>query len=131
MLAWEPALVLTMTTGEELAHAGAGTIGADLAAAGVVWRHLPVPDFSAPPPETVRRWPEASGLAHEILSNGGKILAHCFGGCGRSGMAVMRLMVEAGEEPVRALARLRQVRPCAVESAAQQGWAAAAFRSGT
>ncbi|MBR9844091.1 MAG: protein phosphatase, partial [Rhodobacteraceae bacterium] len=49
---------------------------------------------------------------------------HCFGGCGRSGMAIMRLLVEMGEEPEAALARLRAVRPCAVETEAQRLWAA-------
>ncbi len=34
-----------------------------------------------------------------------------------------RLMVEAGEAGDRALARLRAVRPCAVETEAQMGWA--------
>ena len=51
------------------------------------------------------------------------MLVHCRGGCGRSGMAVLRLMVEAGEAPEEALARLRAVRPCAVETEAQMDWA--------
>jgi hypothetical protein len=40
-------------------------------------------------------------------------------------MAVLRLMIEAGEEPQSALARLRKVRPCAVETEAQMQWALA------
>ncbi len=40
-------------------------------------------------------------------------------------MALLRLMVEAGEDPGAALSRLRAVRPCAVETAAQFDWAAA------
>ncbi len=38
-------------------------------------------------------------------------------------MAVLRLMVEVGEAPEAALARLRAVRPCAVETEAQRDWA--------
>jgi hypothetical protein len=38
-------------------------------------------------------------------------------------MAVLRLMIEAGEEPGEALARLRAVRACAVETDAQLEWA--------
>lgn len=64
-------------------------------------------------------------LALATLRNGGKVLAHCRGGCGRSGMAVLRLMVELGEAPDVALARLRDARPCAVETQAQLDWAAA------
>ena len=45
------------------------------------------------------------------------------GGCGRSGMAVLRLMIEAGEDAETALARLRTIRPCAIETDAQMAWA--------
>ena len=51
------------------------------------------------------------------------VLVHCFGGCGRSGMLVLRVMIEAGEPAGTALKRLRQVRPCAVETEAQMAWA--------
>jgi hypothetical protein len=45
------------------------------------------------------------------------------GGCGRSGTALLRLMVESGEDPIPALTRLRAARPCAVETPAQFAWA--------
>ncbi|NND22769.1 MAG: protein phosphatase [Boseongicola sp.] len=124
VLRWEPDLVLTMVTRFELDHAGAGNLGGDLEAAGVNWRHLGVPDMGAPPPETAALWPEASALAHDLLGQGGRVLTHCYGGCGRAGMAAMRLMVEAGEEADHALERLRDARPCAVQSEAQRAWAA-------
>jgi protein-tyrosine phosphatase len=59
-----------------------------------------------------------------VLARGGSVLMHCYGGRGRSGMALTRLMVESGETPAAALARLRQVLPEAVETAAQAAWAA-------
>ena len=77
------------------------------------------------PPICAALWPELSALAHDELAQGGRVLAHCFGGCGRSGMVLMRLMVEAGEDADPALARLRDVRSCAVEAKAQRIWAAA------
>lgn len=124
LLAWEPTLVLTMTTLREMMRVGAEDLGADLEAAGVQWHHLPIADFGAPEDETNSRWPGVSELAHSELQKGGKVLAHCYGGCGRSGMALMRLMVEAGEDADPALARLRDVRPCAVEAEEQRAWAA-------
>ena len=124
ILGWGADLVLSMTTGTELARVGAAGLGDDLAAARVLWRHLPIPDFGAPPPDTDALWPEASRQAHRVLENGGRVLAHCYGGCGRSGMALMRLMVEAGEDAGTALDRLRKVRSCAVETEAQRTWAA-------
>ena len=38
-------------------------------------------------------------------------------------MIVLRLMIEAGEASVEALERLREVRPCAVETKEQLAWA--------
>jgi protein-tyrosine phosphatase len=123
LLAWTPALVLTMTERAELHRAGAGALPDDLARAGIAWHHLPIPDFNAPPATTAARWPDASDRARRVLAGGGGVLAHCHGGCGRSGMAVLRLLVELGEAPESALARLRAVRPCAVETDAQFAWA--------
>lgn len=124
LVRWEPSLVLTMVTKPELQRVGAETLGEDLAALDIGWLHLPVDDLGAPPPEIVARWPKVSEEAHRVIGYGGKVMAHCYGGCGRSGMAVMRLMVEAGEDADPALERLRQARPCAVETEGQRAWAA-------
>lgn len=124
VLAWGPGLVMTMTTAEELAAKGASGMPGDLASAGVDWLHLPIADFGAPQGTTAAAWTMASARAHGVLAGGGRVLVHCMGGCGRSGMAALRLMVEAGEAPDLALARLRAVRPCAVEMPEQFAWAA-------
>jgi protein-tyrosine phosphatase len=124
ILNWNPGLVLTMTGESELDRTGASGLGGDLAAAGIGWVHLPVTDFGAPDDAIAANWSAVSDRAHAILSDGGKVLAHCFGGCGRSGMALLRLMVEAGEDADPALARLRDARPCAVETEGQRAWAA-------
>ncbi|MDE0696471.1 MAG: protein phosphatase [Boseongicola sp.] len=124
IVSWGADVVLTMTGRHELEFAGASAMCEDLEAVGVLWRHLPVTDLGAPSPETCALWLEASEVAHRTLDGGGRVLAHCFGGCGRSGMALLRLMVEAGEDVDAALAQLRSVRPCAVETAAQRAWAA-------
>lgn len=123
LLHWSPDLVLTMTTLVELERMKAGDLGADLQAVGVVWRHLPIADFGAPEGAVQRAWPDVAAEVAIVLAQGGRVLIHCFGGCGRSGMAALRLMVEAGEEMEAALDRLRAVRPCAVETEAQLAWA--------
>ncbi len=125
LLRWPADLVLSMTGPDEMEMAGAAGLGDDLATAGVGWRCLPIANFGAPGPEHAALWAAASREAHRVLAGGGKVFAHCWAGCGRSGMALMRLMCEAGEAPGAALARLRGVRPCAVEMPAQQAWAAA------
>ena len=123
ILEWGPRLVLSMTEAVELARAGAGGFRQDLENAGVSRIELPVRDFGEPCGETVRLWPASAAQAKAALAQGGRVLVHCFGGCGRSGMVVLRLLVEMGEDPDEALARLRVVRPCAVETEAQRAWA--------
>ncbi|MEX0301574.1 MAG: protein-tyrosine phosphatase family protein [Leisingera sp.] len=127
---WKPGLVLSMTTAEEQAAAGGQMLGIDIQSMASRWIHLPVPDFGTPPPEVEAKWPAASQAARKALAGGGRVLVHCKGGCGRSGMAVLRLMIESGEAPVKALARLRAVRPCAVETPAQMEWAYAGCETG-
>ncbi len=116
LLAWGPGLALTMTTAAELAAKGADRMPRDLGAAGVDWLHLPIRNYGAPTGQTLDAWPRASARARDILAGGGRVWVHCMCGCGRSGTAALRLMVEAGEEPSAALERLRAVRPCAVEA---------------
>lgn len=123
ILDWAPSKVLTMTTQGELDQVGAQTLGGELMGRGVDWHHLPVADFGTPGEDVRVLWPDVSARALMILGDGGRVLVHCFGGCGRSGMAVLRLMADAGEAPQTALLRLRAVRPCAVETDAQYAWA--------
>ena len=120
---WKPDLVLSMTKRHELERAGAADFATDLALFACDWLHLPIADFEAPTGETLANWPAASACARKVLTSGGRVLVHCFGGCGRSGMAIVRILVEMGEPSEKALARLRAVRACAVETEAQMSWA--------
>lgn len=120
---FKPSFVITMVTQEELNAVGAEHFGAMIQSMGSRWAHLPVVDFGAPTLETAAAWRDASETARAALKGGGRVLVHCKGGCGRSGMAALRLMIEAGEPADAALKRLRSVRACAVETAAQLAWA--------
>lgn len=122
---WKPALVLSMTTVSEQVSHGLTDMGAEIQDKGTRWIHLPVEDMGVPAPERIEEWHIASKTALAALQGGGRVLIHCFGGCGRSGMAALRLMVESGEDADAALERLRAVRPCAVETDAQLKWARA------
>ena len=123
ILDWAPGLVLSMTEQVELDRIGAGGFASDLVEAGISRVHLPIRDFGAPGPHVLARWPETAARVRASLAAGGRVLVHCHGGCGRSGMVVVRLLVEMGEDGQDALGRLRAVRPCAVETAAQAAWA--------
>lgn len=126
LLGWGPELVLTMVSEPELP----AWLPQVLEQHGVGWRHLPIADFGAPGADTAALWPEAAATAHVVLARGGRVLVHCRAGCGRSGMAALRLLIEAGEGPDPALRRLRAARPCAVETSAQLAWASIPTPSG-
>lgn len=120
---WKPAFVITLVTPEEIAECEAFTLGADLQEAGTRWISIPIQDFGAPTPDQCAAWRDASEMMRAALSGGGRVMIHCKGGRGRSGMIALRLMVETGETPDAALDRLRAVRPGAVETDAQMTWA--------
>lgn len=123
--AWRPSFVISMTPLAELEQLGASRFMADVPTLGARWLHLPVQDYGTPDPAQAADWRVISDKARKALSGGGRVLVHCRGGCGRSGMAVLRLLIEMGEPVGDALARLRYIRHCAVETDAQFDWAVA------
>ncbi len=123
--AFRPALVVSLTVVEEMAAHGVADLPDRLAEAGINWRHFPVCDFDVPPPEADPVWRAVATEVRGTLDAGGRVLIHCNAGRGRTGTVALRLMIEAGEDPSDALARLRAARPGTVETPAQQCWAAA------
>ena len=127
---WQPSILISMTTMAEMVAEGAQDLGTDMVDSGCRWVHLPIADFGAPTADIAAQWPEVSAAALAALRGGGRVLVHCRGGCGRSGMVALRLMIEAGEAPDVALTRLRKARDCAVETEAQLNWALLATPEG-
>ena len=89
----------------------------------IQWLHFPIKDFDTVDQQREFLWEPISKNMLQKVNNGDRILIHCRGGCGRSGMIVLRIMIEFGEDPEEALERLRKIRPCAVETEAQENWA--------
>jgi predicted protein tyrosine phosphatase len=121
--AWQPAHIVTLTEKAEMARLGASALQNQLSALQMSWSHFPIVDFGIPDQMSHAAWPVLSARLHTVLNAGGSVLVHCHGGLGRSGMVALRLLVEAGEEAQSALARLRLIRPGAVETQSQYNWA--------
>ena len=121
IIAFAPQMVISMTEDTERAALGAATLPDHLAKAGIAWHAFPIRDYGTPAPGA--DWATISRAAHAVLAQGGRVLAHCRGGLGRSGMVILRLMIELGEDPDAALNRLRAIRPGAVETPDQARWA--------
>ena len=71
LMAWQPDLVLTMTTQAELDRKGAGTLGSDLTNEGIAWLHLPVADFGVPDDKD---WPGVRDQELAVLVKGGRVV---------------------------------------------------------
>jgi hypothetical protein len=78
--------------------------------------HVPVPDFRAP---TRPQLATALGIIHAAVSAGERVAVHCGGGLGRSGTIAACYLVELGQDWRAAVARVRAVRPGAIETQAQ------------
>ncbi len=120
---WRPDIVVSMTTLQEMTAAGAVGLGPRLEAEGIAWAHFPIVDYGGPEDESSALWPSLSDQIHSCIDRGGAVLFHCRGGRGRSGMMALRVLVERGEDARQALARIRLVRPGAVETDEQISWA--------
>lgn len=128
--AWKPDLVVSMTEPEETKAAGVPDLAAAFDRSGLAWQGFAVRDFDVPSASRAADWTALARGVHALLDAGGRVLFHCHGGRGRSGMALLRILIERGEKPEAALTRLREVRPGAVETAAQHAWASAPARPG-
>jgi len=87
---------------------------------GIRWFHLPIVDVSIPDRRFEEVWETAGKELRRILADSGRIVLHCRGGLGRTGMIAARLLVEFGMDPRAAIARVRQARPGAIQTREQE-----------
>ena len=120
---WNPTTILSLTPKEEMEYLGASDFVSMIAKERIPWVHFPIKDFSIVDQQQEVLWEKISKNINLQINNGNRILVHCRGGCGRTGMIVLRFMIEFGEDPEKALERLRVIRPCAIETLAQENWA--------
>ena len=89
-------------------------------ARGMAWHHLPIFDMCAPDFEFEARWQAEGAALRAHLDAGRNIVVHCLGGLGRTGTIAARLLVEYGETPQDAIARVRDARPGAIQTVEQE-----------
>jgi ADP-ribosyl-[dinitrogen reductase] hydrolase len=54
----------------------------------IEWHHLPIRDVGVPDECFKQAWIESGPRLRGILAAGGKIVVHCFGGLGRTGLSL-------------------------------------------
>jgi ADP-ribosyl-[dinitrogen reductase] hydrolase len=117
---WGATTVVTLVESREFQLYGVPDFVAALRRRRFAWLHLPIADMAIPGAGFAAAWDrEGAGVLARIAA-GERILVHCAGGLGRTGMVAARILVEFGAEPAAAIAMVRAVRPGAIETPAQE-----------
>jgi protein-tyrosine phosphatase len=120
---WGAAAVVTLIEDHEFEMLGVERLPQAVRDAGMEWHHLPIRDVQVPDARFEAGWASAGARLGDRLRNGERVLVHCRGGLGRTGMVAARLLVEcAGATSQQALDAVRQARPGAVETPEQETW---------
>lgn len=89
---------------------------------GLQWHWLPITDGAAPDERFLRPWKELGPRLCDELLAGRRLVVHCKGGLGRAGTvaALILLGTRTAQSADSAIARVRAVRPGAIETLAQE-----------
>ena len=128
---WGATVLVTLMEGFELDELGVGNLGNVAEAVGLEWHHLPIPDMQVPDERFERRWTYTGHVLRRKLAAGERVLLHCRGGLGRTGMIAARLAIELGAVPDAALGAVRKARPGTVETPLQEAYVRACRPSRT
>ena len=86
------------------------------------WIHLPIRDVDVPAAPFDEVWPRVLPSLMERLGAGERIVLHCRGGLGRTGLVAALLLIEHGTDPDTAIRRVRGARPGAIETERQEAY---------
>jgi len=118
---WGATAWLNLLTRKEMLNLKVKDLEVAVKESGIRYYRLPIEDGGIPDETFEKSWNTIGAQLREELLRGGKILIHCKGGLGRSGMIAARLLVELGaatsEEAIR---QVRASRPGAIETHAQE-----------
>ncbi|MFI5297238.1 MAG: cyclin-dependent kinase inhibitor 3 family protein [Polyangiales bacterium] len=111
-------LLVSLIEDHELTLLGIPNLLAEAHARGLEVVRFPIPDVDVPGDKVSARLLVESAVAR--ARSGSSVAFHCRGGLGRAGTMTACALVALGQKADAAIARVRQVRPGAIETAAQK-----------
>jgi protein-tyrosine phosphatase len=118
--AWGADIVLTLMEEHEFELLGVPSFKSVMPNQKFRWIHLEIRDSDVPDIDFESDWSFVREELVCLLTAGGKVLIHCRGGLGRTGMIAAGLLQEFGVSPESAIMSVRQVRPGAIETWEQE-----------
>ena len=116
LTAWGASAVLTLVEDHEFARLGVPEFATEIRGTGLAWYHMPIPDMSAPGKAFDEAWARDGARLFGSLRAGERVIVHCAGGLGRSGMIAAKLLTTLGASANHAIAAVRRARPGAIET---------------
>lgn len=86
------------------------------------WIHIEITDGGIPDWRFERHWLQVRAQLIAALANGERVLVHCRGGLGRTGLVVAQLLIETGMSSGEAIKSVRAARKGAIETEDQEDY---------
>lgn len=128
---WGASLVLTLIERHEFDLLGVPDLGERVVTHGMNWAHLPIRDVDVPASPFESGWPDVRDDLISRLEEGERIVVHCQGGLGRAGLVSALILIETDVPAEAAIRTVREARPGAIETRAQESYVRAYAASAT
>jgi len=125
---WNASMVVSLVEDHELLFLQIPNLGSQVKALGMEWLHLPIRDGGIPDRRFKSEWQTRGPELHRLLNEGARILIHCRGGKGRSGLLAAIILVERGCNASLAMERVRAAKSGAIETGRQEAYILGQFQ---
>jgi len=112
---WGASAVISLLNDTELKKYNSKLLGNSITDAGLIWFHHPFEDHCVPTESFTKYWKTQQEKLHELLNNGEKVMIHCRGGKGRTGLICAQILLEMGINLDHAVALVKKNRKGALE----------------
>lgn len=117
---WGAVAIVSLVESQEFAQLGVPDFSNQVRASGLRWFHMAIPNMSPPGTPFNQAWMAHGHDILEILAKGDRLIVHCAGGLGRTGMIAAKLMTTFGMPPEDAMRLVRKHRPGSIETIEQE-----------